>query len=315
MSFSSQIKQEITENRIRRQGDALALLSAFTLGIGSLSYSAELRKWGVHFVSESEAAILFAAKLAYQHFGVEFSITRVEHERLSAVYHELLIYGDALEDFLLKIGFMSLDRSGIPCYEMVIPTDNVKTDTQKKAFLRGLFLACGTATEPKKAYHAEFVMRNMKLIEFAGDIIAEFDIKYRVGKRKNNEILYIKEGESLENLLALLGASSAMMEVADLRIVKQASNEANRGVNCINANLERSTRSALKQIDDIRTIADAVGFERLPDPLRAVAEVRLNNSDMTLNEMAEELQLGRSAVNYRLKKLSEMAYEIRSGRY
>lgn len=311
MSFSSNIKQEITENRIRRQGDAAAMLSAFTLSIGSLSYAAKLRRWGIHFVSECEQAVLFIAKLAYRYFGVEFAITRVEHERLNAVYHELLLYGSELQGFLLATGFMSLDEKGEAQYEMRIPAERIVTDTQKKAFLRGLFLACGTASEPAKAYHAEFVLKSRELCDYASELLLGFGIACKTARRKSSEILYIKAGESVEDLLALLGASSAMMEVADTRILKQANNEANRGVNCINANLDRAARTALRQAEDIRLVISVMGFNNLPESLRAVAEVRLNNYEMTLSEIAEELGIGKSAVNYRFQKLSRIADEIR----
>ena len=102
-----------------------------------------------------------------------------------------------------------------------------------------------------------------------------------------------------------------MMEVADTRILKQANNEANRGVNCINANLDRAARTALRQAEDIRLVISVMGFNNLPESLRAVAEVRLNNYEMTLSEIAEELGIGKSAVNYRFQKLSRMADEIR----
>ena len=104
-----------------------------------------------------------------------------------------------------------------------------------------------------------------------------------------------------------------MMEAADTRIVKQANNEANRSVNCIHATLDRTARSAVRQIEDIKLVTETLGFDGLPEPLRAVAEARINNCELTLGELAEVLGIGKSAVNYRLKKLSEMAEDIRMG--
>lgn len=312
MSFSSDTKLEIAEQRIRRQSDARALLSAFTLSIGSLKLIASLRQWGVHFVSESEPAVTLAAKLAAQYYGVEFSITQVRHERLNALYNELLIYGDKLDSFMLETGFMRLDECGEKTYLPSVPEDAVITETQKKAFIRGLFLSCGTVTEPQKAYHAEFVLKSPELADYAAGLLADFSIPSKRTQRKSSELVYIKDGEQLENLLALMGASSAMMTVTETRIYKQAANEANRGVNCINANLEKASQAALRQVEDIQLIIDSIGYDGIPQQLRTVAEARMNNYDMSLSELAEELCIGKSAVNYRLNKLSEMAEDIRT---
>ena len=104
-----------------------------------------------------------------------------------------------------------------------------------------------------------------------------------------------------------------MMEVSNERILKQAKNEANRSVNCISANLERVAQTARHQAEDIRLVLDTIGIESLPDGLRDVAVERLNNYELSLAELADELGIGKSAVNYRLKKLSQMADDIRSG--
>lgn len=311
MSFSSEVKREIIENRIKRADDAMALLSAFTLGNGSIVFSAKARSWGMRFVSENEAAILLISKLAERYYGIECEVSRVEHERLSAVYHELHMYGEKLEGYMLDTGFLSLDVMGSPCFRIKVPCERITTETQKKAFLRGLFLACGTAAEPKASYRAEFVVKYKDVVDFAVSVLKEFNIKHSITKRRNSEVLYIKDGDSLENLLALLGASSAMMEVSEIRIVKQANNEANRGVNCITANISRSARTSLKQVESIEIIRKLMGLDKLPQSLRIVAEARLNNHDFTLSELSEELQMGKSAVNYRLNRLMEIAKELK----
>ncbi|MCH5278891.1 MAG: DNA-binding protein WhiA [Christensenellaceae bacterium] len=313
MSFSSDIKRELTGLRIKRESDALALLSAFTLSIGSLKLIPNLRQWGVHFVSENEAAVTLIAKLSAQYYGLECSISKVSHERLNAVYNELLLYGESVERFMLDTGIMSIDNDGDKTFSPRLPNDIADTETKSRAFLRGLFLACGTVTEPQKAYHAEFVFKNAEIADCANDLLMQFGINAKRTRRKASELVYIKDGEQLENLLALMGASSAMMAVTETRIIKQASNEANRSVNCINANLERVSKTALRQAGDIRLVIDTIGYDNLPEQLRMVAEARLNNYEMSLLELAEELGIGKSAVNYRLKRLSEMAEDIRIG--
>ncbi len=312
-SFSSSVKKELSELRIRRASDARALLCAFTLGIGALKLVPEKRCWGVHYVIKSREAVELAAKLISQYYGLECRLSRVRHERLNASCHELMAFGGDIDRFMLDTGIMSLDENGEKQFAAVIPDGAIKTETQQKMFMRGLFLACGMVSRPEKSYHAEFVTANAALAAKAEEILASHGIEPKRTRRRQNAVVYIKDGEKLEDLLAYIGASAAMMEVSNERIVKQANNEANRGVNCIMANAEKVARTAQRQAEDIRLVIDTLGYDALPEGLRVVAEERMNNFELSLAELADELGLGRSAVNYRLKKLQELAEDIRNG--
>ncbi len=312
-SFSSSIKKELAEHRVKRVSDARALLSAFTLGIGSLKLVPEKRCWGVHYVIKSREAIELAAKLASQHYGLECRLSEVQHDRLNANYHELMLYGGDIDRFMLDTGLMSLDENGEKQFSAAVPAAALKTETQQKMFMRGLFLACGMVSMPVKSYHAEFVTSNAALAAKAAEILASHGIEPKLTRRRGSTVVYIKDGEKLEDLLAYIGASAAMMEVSNKRIVKQAKNEANRSVNCIMANAEKVAKTAQRQAEDIRLVIDTLGYDALPEGLRVVAEERMNNFELSLAELADELGLGRSAVNYRLKKLQELAEDIRNG--
>lgn len=312
-SFSSSIKKEISDLRIKRGSDARALLSAFTLGIGSLKLVPEKRCWGVHYVIKSRDAVELAAKLASQHYGLESRLTEVRHDRLNANYHELMLFGDNIDRFMLDTGLMSLDENGEKQFAAEVPVGALKTETQQRMFIRGLFLACGMVSKPVKSYHAEFVIGNEALASAAAKLLSNHGIEPKLTKRKQNFVVYIKEGEKLEDLLAYIGASAAMMEVSNERIFKQANNEANRGVNCIMANAEKVAKTSRRQAEDIALVLETLGYDALPESLRVVAEARMNNYELSLTELADELSLGKSAVNYRLKKLQSLADDIRNG--
>lgn len=313
MSFALDIKKELTHLRIKRRSDATALLSGFTLSIGALKLLTPSRQWGVHFVSESEPALALIAKLAEQHYSLEHRHSIVRHERLNAMYNELLIYGAELDGFMMDTGLISEDVDGGKSYIPRIPSQSINTETEKRSFVRGVFLACGTVTEPSKAYHAELVCKNPMLADFVIRILDQFEVSAKRTKRKQAELVYIKDSEQLINLLALIGASEAVMQISEVRIIKQAKNEANRSVNCISANLDKTAQAARKQRDDIQLILKTKGFDYLPDSLKAIAEFRINNLEMSLSEIADELGIGKSAVNYRFRKLSDIAEAIRCG--
>ena len=310
-SYSTKIKDELTKLRIRRADDARSLLSAFVLSIGTLKRIPGRKVWGIRCVSENEAAILFVARLALKYYGLEYEIKQVEHERLRALYNELLLYGSKSRKFMLETGMISRADGGDIIYSSSVPSGILETEAQRKVFLRGLFLACGTMVSPEKAYHAEFVLKNSEIALCASGLLSEFGINAKLTKRKASFVIYIKDADALSDLMALIGASDAVLDITNIRIHKQAVNEANREVNCICANLERSLSTAKKQEEDIKLVIDNIGFANLTVPLKTAAEARLNNMDMSLAELAEMLGIGKSAVNYRLKKLSAMADEIR----
>ncbi len=311
MSFALDIKRELTHLRVKRKNDAVALMSGFALSIGSLKLLVPSRQWGIHFVSESEPALSLIAKLAEQYYCLECSHTLVRHERLNAMYNELLLYGNELDGFMMDVGLISIDESGDKSYIPKIPYEGIITNTEKRSFVRGVFLACGTVTEPNKAYRAELVCKNPELANFIIALLEQCGVAAKRSRRKLAELVYIKDCEQLINLLAFIGASEAVMQISEVRIIKQAKNEANRSVNCISANLDKTAQSAHKQREDIQLILKVKGFDYLPDSLKSIAEVRLNNLEMSLSEIADELGIGKSAVNYRFKRLSDIADRIR----
>lgn len=310
-SFSTRIKTELSALKIRRFDDARSLLCAFTLCIGSLKYVSEKKCWGVHYSLKSRAAIELCARLISQHYNLQCSISEVLHERLNANNCELIAFGNGTEEFMLSVGMMQLNENGEREFAPRVPADAALTDTQKRCFIRGLFLSCGMASAPEKAFHLEFVTANAELAEYAFGILASNGIAPNRSKRKNNVVLYVKEGEKLEDLLAYMGASDAMMLLSNERIIKQANNTANRYVNCMSANANRVTGTAKKQVNDIELVLRTLGAQALSDELMAVAKARCDNLELSLSELADELGVGRSAVNYRLKKLSALADDIR----
>ncbi len=310
-SFSTQVKTELSLLRIKRFEDARSLLCAFTLCIGTLRFVPQGRSWGVHYSLKSRQAIDLCAKLCRQYYELDCTLSEVKHERLNANNCELLVFGEKIDEFMRSVGLITVSEEGEKSFSPCVPCDVAVTDTQMRMFVRGLFLSCGMISDPEKAFHLEFVISKPELAQAAFDILSLHGIEPRESKRKNNTVLYVKEGEKLEDLLAFIGASEAMMRVSNERIIKQASNTANRYVNCMNANTNRATAAAQKQAEDIELVLKTCGAEALGDELLIVAKARMDNFELSLSELADELDMGRSAVNYRLKRLSKMADDIR----
>ena len=185
----------------------------------------------------------------------------------------------------------------------------------KRAFIRGVFLAVGSVSDPEKGYHLEFVCEEEEQARFLRNVIATFDIEMKILERKEHYVLYVKDGASIVDLLNVMEAHIALLELENLRIIKEMRNTVNRRVNCETANINKTVNAAAKQVEDIMYIEKECGLVNLPDTLYEMARVRLENPDATLKELGEMLipPVGKSGVNHRLRKISEYADKLRDG--
>ena len=192
----------------------------------------------------------------------------------------------------------------------------VQRNCCKRAFIRGAFLAAGSMSNPEKSYHIEIVCTAKKKAEQLSAIINSFDLDAKVIARKKTYVVYLKEGSQIVDLLNIMEASVALMEMENVRILKEIRNSLNRKVNCETANINKTVSAAVKQAEDIRYIRDTIGMKELPEGLQEIAELRLEYTDATLKELGDMLStpLGKSGVNHRLRKLSEIADELRENR-
>ncbi len=189
----------------------------------------------------------------------------------------------------------------------------IKNACCRRAFLRGAFLVTGSMSDPEKSYHLEFVCPYEEQALQLQEIIRDFGMEARIVMRKNHFIVYMKEGAGIVDLLNVTGAHISLMNLENLRIVKEMRNSINRRVNCETANITKTVNASSKQIEDIMLIQDTQGLGTLPDGLRETALIRLEYPDATLKELGQYLNppVGKSGVNHRLRKLSEIAESIR----
>ena len=183
----------------------------------------------------------------------------------------------------------------------------------KRAFLRGVFLAAGSLSDPEKAYHLEFALFSEQFASFIKDILAFFELEAMIVRRKRYFVVYIKEGSQIVDFLNVVEAHIALMEFENVRIVKEVRNSVNRQVNCETANIGKTVAAAAKQIEDIEFIECNMGLRKLARGLREIAELRLEYPDASLQELGKMLDppIGKSGVNHRLRKLGIIANELK----
>ena len=186
---------------------------------------------------------------------------------------------------------------------------NIINDEMYKSIIRGAFLGSGTINNPQKKYHLEINFLNNKNLEIIVNILNILGLNVKKMETKNSYSIYIKGGEEISNMLALIGANKAVMNFESIRIEREMRGKVNRIVNCETANLNKTLNASVEQITAIKKLKQTGQFYKLEDNLKELAEIRIQNPNLSLIELGERLSIpvGKSGVNYRLKKIIEIA--------
>lgn len=188
---------------------------------------------------------------------------------------------------------------------------NENNEENLKSLIIGAFMGSGSINNPEKKYHLEIDFENEENLEKIKDVLEKLGIRTKKMITENKKSIYIKEGEEISKFLALIGANKAVMKFEDIRIQKEMRGKVNRLVNCETANLNKTINASIEQIAAIKKLKETGKFNKLNDNLKEIANLRLENPDMPLVELGKRLKepVGKSGVNYRLKKIMELANE------
>ncbi len=199
-------------------------------------------------------------------------------------------------------------------FSEILPSIVSGNDADAGAFLRGVFVCCGSVTDPNKEYHLEMVPPLGERVEPLRRFITEHGMSVKQTKRGKTPVLYIKESELIEDFLTYIGAGNHALEIMRVKVEKDFRNRVNRSVNCDSANLDKIVAASEKSRRDIEYIISAVGIDALNPQLRETARLRLENPESSLAELCEMFDppISRSGLNHRLKKLSQIAGELRN---
>ena len=186
-----------------------------------------------------------------------------------------------------------------------------KNENYLRAIIRGVFLGSGSINNPEKKYHLEIDFENEKNMNYVIEILRKLGINSKQMLIENKKSIYIKEGEEISKFLAVLEANKAVMKFEDIRVQKEMRGKVNRLVNCKTANLNKTLNASIEQIAAIKKLKESGKFNKLSDNLKEIANLRIENPDMSLVELGKKLKVpvGKSGVKYRLKKIMEIANE------
>lgn len=313
MSFSRRVKEELSYSKTVSRHCRVAELAGIIGMCGRIKIS-EDNKYQVYIHTEN---IMVARKYQYLVsvlYDVNIDvIVRNNKTKKSNVYTVVVKNSDIAKKILQ--GIKLLDKNGIDIIEDLSSIFNtvIRNNCCKRAFLRGVFLATGSVSDPSKAYHFEITVATEEKANQIKEIISTFNIDAKVILRKKYYVVYIKEGSQIVDLFNIMEAHVALMEFENVRILKEMRNSINRKVNCETANINKTVSAASRQIEDILYIKDTIGFSELSESLEEIARIRIENPDLSLKDLGELLSkpIGKSGVNHRLKKLSSIAENLR----
>ncbi|MCX7714678.1 MAG: DNA-binding protein WhiA [Clostridia bacterium] len=183
-------------------------------------------------------------------------------------------------------------------------------DCCKASYIRGAFLGGGSISNPEKSYHLEFSARHEYAARRLCFVFENSGFYAKMIYRKAHHVVYVKEYETIADILGLMGAGGAMMQLYNIQIEKEMRNSVNRQVNCETANMDKVIKASFKQMEAINKIKNTIGFDKLPDTLREMAQIRLLYPEESLKELAERMHIGKSGVNHRLNRLIEIAEDL-----
>lgn len=278
MSFSSGVKEELARQYSKSRHCQVAELAAMIMQEGRISMS----PWKLTFQTENPMLMEKYAILMKRGFSIDISkpIGSSDCQRIV----------EAIQSLYLE-----------------------KTCC-KRAFIRGAFMASGSMSDPNKAYHFEIVCRTPEQAARLQELMTEFEVEPKIIERKHHHVVYLKDGSQIVDMLNVMEAYVSLMNLENVRILKEMRNSVNRKVNCETANISKTVNAAVKQIADIELIQDTVGLDSLPMPLREMASVRLNHPEAPLKDLGAYMNppVGKSGINHRLRKISAIAEDIRN---
>jgi len=293
MSFSKSVKEELS--KISNLANKEAVKAEF---IGYLiTNNINIKNKYIKYSTESEYNINRFSKLLNNINVGKYNID-IQGKVFSIIVNEEIII-DELN--LVESNYIINDSM----------KDFCNTEVLEKAIVRGCFLGSGSINNPENQYHLEIILNSEENLNFIEEIIN----KYNINVKKLNNSIYIKEGEEISKFLAFIGASMAVLKFEEIRVIRDMRNNVNRLVNCETANLNKTINASIKEIEDIKFIIKMNKFHELSENLQEIANLRLDNPEVSLVELGRLLSnpIGKSGVNYRLKAISEFAEELRNG--
>lgn len=269
---------------------------------------------GVSLTAEDPAVTRTLKKLTSSYFEADTGIEVIEGRTLRPGRSYRLTFRDDVmgAQVLRETGMLKVHEGSNVLVNGIDP-QIVRKKCCRRAYLRGLFMAGGSVSDPEKEYHLEIVCSDEQTAADIKKLMNQFSLGAKVVQRRGSYVAYIKDSEHIADFMNITGAHNQLLSFENTRVIKSVRNAANRIVNCESANADKTVNAALRQIENIKYIEENLGLENLPAKLRSAAEIRLENPELSLGELAGMMDppVSKSGLNHRFTRIAEQAARLR----
>lgn len=304
MSFSSECKEELIRIRIKDRSQRLAQLAGMTLTAGSIRISGQT---ALSYHTENSSVASHIAAIAASLYEIEWTVEEKQAEHRKTPVYKVTLAGKDADQMLRETGAMVRSDSGLRIMSD-LPKDLFTDEEIARAFLRGCYLGSGSCVDPKRGYHLELIFRTESVAESVSTLLKGFHLAAKVSTRRSDRFLvYMKEGDDVSGMLALIGANKAALQLENVRVEKDMRNYINRTSNCETANLDKQVVASIRQRAAIELIDRHFGLKSLPASLQQAAQLRMSHPDATVQELADMAEIQKSGMYHRLDRLMKLA--------
>ena len=313
MTFTERVKEEILIKKLAQPCCRVSALSAFIRGAGTLLLSNG--HVGFEIVTENKKAYEYFSSIITSLYGIEPQMREFKDRLSGKIKYTTSLISDRSTEILVELGIISEGAGGIQ-FNLNVDKYLVEDECCKRAYIIGAFQGSGSVTIPSDegksstSYHLEFVFSKYQTASCVAEILSELGFMPKLTDRKDSFIVYFKNGDEISQLLYFMGAKKCGFELQEIIVKKEMNNDTNRKRNCDMGNINKQIEASIKQVADITLIAETIGLDKLSKTLRETCELRLNNKDSSLEEMAQLSGLSKSCLNHRLRKISEIAKNL-----
>lgn len=313
MSFATDVRGELARVKTDDICCARAELASALLASGGIAWRGRNR-YALSITATDAATVRRFFGMLKRHWGITGQIRALSGDALNHLTRYQLAIPEA-DSLTLLEALELLDEAALFGIRQTPGEEITKFACCKKAFVRAAFLMCGAINNPERDYSFEIAAPTEAYARRAAECLGYYGLNPRISVRKSKYVMYLKRAEDISDTLSLLGAGAAVLALENIRIRKEVSNHVNRQMNFDQSNINRVVDAAEAMIEDIRYIDREIGLEKLPKSLREMAYARANNPETSLSGLGELLDppIGKSGVNSRLRRLSDIADKLRCG--
>lgn len=320
MSFARESKLELINEEILDAGSAQAFLSGLFHGCGQLTKNSQGVR--VDLVTDIKEIFDYVNSIIKRLYGEALELEISDDYIINKTTYYRIKFPISISQRVLQDCGLLESNDGSYVLEEGVDSNVVYDEETQKSFVKGAFLSCSTSSirlselgdrGTTSGYHLEFASHKREFLEGLQEILGEFTIPAKLGTRKNLHILYLKDSESIKDLLALVGAMQSVLALSNEMATRGLRNIVNRQVNCINANINKTVEASLKQIQAIEYINQRIGLDNLPEDLQEVAVLRLANQQESMEELLKlsTIELTKSGLNHRFRRLIKIAEDLK----